>query len=93
MRYLILGAGALGGYFGAMLTKGGADITFLVRPARAAQLKRDGLVVKTQDGDELLSSQDCSAKPIRRDVRTRFPSASVSARILVFQPPFDLPMA
>jgi 2-dehydropantoate 2-reductase len=53
MRYLILGAGALGGYFGAMLIKGGADVTFLVRPARAAQLKRDGLVVKTQDGGEL----------------------------------------
>jgi 2-dehydropantoate 2-reductase len=53
MRYLILGAGALGGYFGGMLLKGGADVTFLVRPARAAQLKRDGLVVKTQDGGEL----------------------------------------
>jgi 2-dehydropantoate 2-reductase len=36
-----------------MLIRGGADVTFLVRPARAAQLKRDGLVVKTQDGDEL----------------------------------------
>jgi 2-dehydropantoate 2-reductase len=53
MRYLMLGAGALGGYFGGMLLKGGADITFLVRPARAAQLKRDGLVIKTQDGGEL----------------------------------------
>ena len=53
MRYLILGAGALGGYFGAMLIRGGADVTFLVRPARAAQLGRDGLVVKTQDGGEL----------------------------------------
>jgi 2-dehydropantoate 2-reductase len=53
MRYLVLGAGALGGYFGGMLLKGGADVTFLVRPARAAQLKRDGLVIKTQDGDEI----------------------------------------
>jgi 2-dehydropantoate 2-reductase len=53
MRYLILGAGALGGYFGGLLIKGGADVTFLVRPARAAQLRRDGLVVKTQDGGEL----------------------------------------
>ena len=53
MRYLILGAGALGGYFGGMLIKGGADVTFLVRPARAAQLQRDGLIVKTQDGNEL----------------------------------------
>ena len=53
MRYLILGAGALGGFFGGMLIKGGADVTFLVRPARAAQLQRDGLVVKLQDGGEL----------------------------------------
>jgi 2-dehydropantoate 2-reductase len=52
MRYLVLGAGALGGYFGGMLMKGGADVTFLVRPARAAQLRWDGLVVKTQDGNE-----------------------------------------
>ncbi len=50
MRYLILGAGALGGYFGGMLLKGGADVTFLVRPARAAQLNHDGLIIKTQDG-------------------------------------------
>ena len=53
MRYLILGAGALGGFFGGMLLKGGADVTFLVRPARAAQLNRDGLVIKTQDGGKL----------------------------------------
>jgi 2-dehydropantoate 2-reductase len=51
MRYLVLGAGALGGYFGGMLLKGGADVTFLVRPKRAAQLERDGLVVKAQDGE------------------------------------------
>lgn len=53
MRYLMLGAGALGGFFGGMLMKGGADVTFLVRPKRAAQLQRDGLVVKLQDGGEL----------------------------------------
>jgi 2-dehydropantoate 2-reductase len=55
MRYLILGAGALGGFFGAMLLRGGADVTFLVRPKRAAQLQRDGLVVKAQDGSEIRS--------------------------------------
>ncbi|MCA1469805.1 NAD(P)-binding domain-containing protein [Bradyrhizobium sp. IC3195] len=53
MRYLILGAGALGGYFGGMLIKGGADVTFLVRPKRAAQLEQHGLIVKLQDGSEL----------------------------------------
>jgi 2-dehydropantoate 2-reductase len=51
MRFLILGAGALGGFFGGKLLKGGADVTFLVRPGRAAQLQRDGLIVKGQDGD------------------------------------------
>lgn len=33
--------------------KGGADVKFLVWPARAAQLERDGLIIKTQDGGEL----------------------------------------
>jgi len=62
MRFLILGAGALGGYFGGMLVKGGADVTFLVRPARHAQLQRDGLVVKTQDGDEVRTRVVCAQK-------------------------------
>ena len=35
MRILVLGAGALGGYFGGRLAEAGADITFLVRPQRA----------------------------------------------------------
>lgn len=43
MRVLVLGAGATGGYFGARLIQSGADVTFLVRPARAAVLDRDGL--------------------------------------------------
>jgi 2-dehydropantoate 2-reductase len=51
MRFLVLGAGALGGYFGGRLLRGGADVTFVVRPARAAQLRRDGLVVRSQDGE------------------------------------------
>jgi 2-dehydropantoate 2-reductase len=34
MRFLIIGAGALGGYYGDMLLKGRADVTFLVRPRR-----------------------------------------------------------
>ncbi len=53
MRYLILGAGALGGYFGGMLIEGGVGVTFLVLSARAAQLRIEGLIVKTQDGGEL----------------------------------------
>jgi 2-dehydropantoate 2-reductase len=51
MRFLVLGAGALGGLFGGRLLKGGADVTFLVRPRRAGQLRRDGLIVKLLDGE------------------------------------------
>ncbi len=51
MRILVLGAGGTGGYFGGRLAQGGADVTFLVRDARAAQLRRDGLVIKSPLGD------------------------------------------
>jgi 2-dehydropantoate 2-reductase len=51
MRFLVLGAGSLGGYLGAMLLKGGAEVAFLVRPARAAQLAERGLVVRLADGE------------------------------------------
>jgi 2-dehydropantoate 2-reductase len=53
MRWLVLGAGALGGFYGARLLQAGADVSFLVRPRREQQLARDGLVVKTQDGETL----------------------------------------
>jgi 2-dehydropantoate 2-reductase len=51
MRFLIIGAGALGGYYGGMLLKGGADVTFLVRERRAAQLAERGLVVRTAESE------------------------------------------
>jgi 2-dehydropantoate 2-reductase len=51
VRILIVGAGALGGYFGARLLQAKRDVHFLVRPARAAQLARTGLVVKSRLGD------------------------------------------
>jgi len=50
MRILVLGAGALGGYFGGRLLEGGAEVTFLVRPGRRAQLARDGLVIESPFG-------------------------------------------
>lgn len=51
MRILILGAGAIGGYFGARLQQAGADVTYLVRPGRASQLAGQGLVVRSPFGD------------------------------------------
>lgn len=51
MKILVLGAGAIGGYFGGRLVQAGADATFLVRERRAGQLAEHGLVVKSPHGD------------------------------------------
>ncbi len=51
MRILTVGAGAIGGYFGARLLAAGRDVTFLVRPARTALLARDGLNVRSPLSD------------------------------------------
>jgi 2-dehydropantoate 2-reductase len=45
VRTLVVGAGAIGGYFGARLLAAGRDVTFLVRSRRAEQLRRGGLRV------------------------------------------------
>src|SRR5664279_354132 len=54
MRVLVVGAGAIGGYFGGRLLQAGRDITFLVRPRRAQELATDGLVIKSPGGDVTL---------------------------------------
>jgi len=51
MKILVLGAGAIGGYFGARLLQAGADLSFLVRARRRAQLEANGLVVRSPHGD------------------------------------------
>lgn len=51
MRILVLGAGGVGGCFGGRFAESGADVTFLVRPRRRAQLEKNGLVVWSSFGD------------------------------------------
>src|SRR2546428_5468638 len=50
MKILVLGAGALGSYYGARLLEAGAAVTFLVRQHRATQLQEGGLVVQSPLG-------------------------------------------
>ena len=57
MRTLILGAGGIGGYFGGRLAEGGADVTFLVRPARAKALATNGLVIASPMGDARIATK------------------------------------
>ncbi len=51
MKILVVGAGAIGGYFGGRMLEAGGDVTFLVRTRRARELARDGLVIKSPNGD------------------------------------------
>ncbi|NML34394.1 2-dehydropantoate 2-reductase [Paraburkholderia antibiotica] len=51
MRILVVGAGAVGGYFGGRLAAAGQDVTFLVRAGRAEKLRRDGLVIESPRGN------------------------------------------
>ncbi|MFJ5830791.1 ketopantoate reductase family protein [Streptomyces sp. NPDC093089] len=55
MKILVVGAGATGGYFGAFLARAGEDVTFLVRPARAAALRARGLRVVGRDEEWVLT--------------------------------------
>jgi len=64
MRILIVGAGAVGGYFGGRLAQAGRDVTFLVRPSRAKQLGRDGLRIISPHGDAVLTPKLVSAEEI-----------------------------
>ncbi len=54
MKILILGAGAVGGYWGARLHQAGVDVTFLLREKRAEKVRKEGLVVKSPKGDAVL---------------------------------------
>lgn len=76
MRILVLGAGGLGGYFGGRLARAGVDVTFQVRPRRAAQIAANGLVVTSPLGDFSLP-----VKTVQRDtVRPGFDAILFSCK-------------
>jgi 2-dehydropantoate 2-reductase len=56
MRILVVGAGAIGGYFGGRLLEASRDVTFLVRPRRASELAAAGLRIRSRLGDAALSA-------------------------------------
>ena len=50
MKILIVGAGGIGGFFGAKLHQAGADITYLLREGRYQHIQKQGLTVETPKG-------------------------------------------
>jgi 2-dehydropantoate 2-reductase len=61
MKLLVLGAGAIGGYFGGRLAQAGADVTFLVREKRREQLRAAGLVIESPLGSARLDVRTVTA--------------------------------
>jgi len=51
MKYLIAGAGAIGAYLGARMTRAGFDVTLFARGAHLAALEAHGVRVQSPDGD------------------------------------------
>jgi 2-dehydropantoate 2-reductase len=51
MRIAVMGAGGVGGYFGARLSRGGHDVVFIARGAHLAAIRTDGLRVQSPRGD------------------------------------------
>ncbi|ADD43767.1 ketopantoate reductase family protein [Stackebrandtia nassauensis] len=67
MRTLIVGAGAVGGYFGSRLVHSGQDVTFLVRPRRAELLRRRGLRVTGLGEDTVVEPRLVTAPELTGD--------------------------
>jgi 2-dehydropantoate 2-reductase len=55
MRILVVGAGAVGGYFGGRLLEKGEDVTFLIREGRKKQLEESGLAIESVHGNVVLT--------------------------------------
>jgi 2-dehydropantoate 2-reductase len=64
MKILVVGAGAVGGYFGARIAQAGRDVTFLVRPSRAQHLRSEGLRIVSPHGDLTLQPRTITAQEI-----------------------------
>jgi len=84
MKILVLGAGAVGGYFGGRLAQAGADVTFLVRPQRAALLAKNGLRISSKAGGDVSLTPTCV---VAGDVKPGYDIVMFTAKA------YDLPSA
>ena len=46
MKIAVMGSGGVGGYFGARLAKGGADVHFVARGAHLAAMRENGIAIE-----------------------------------------------
>lgn len=65
MRILVVGAGAVGGYFGGRLAQAGRDVTFLVRSRRAEQIRANGMRIISPHGNATIRPNLVAASDLR----------------------------
>ncbi len=63
MKFAILGAGAVGGYFGARLAEAGEDVTFMARGAHLEAIRSTGLRIESENGDAHIHPAQASDDP------------------------------
>jgi 2-dehydropantoate 2-reductase len=63
MRIAVIGAGGVGGYFGAKLAKGGNDVVFVARGGHLAAMRANGLRVESGGGDIVLPAVAATDDP------------------------------
>jgi 2-dehydropantoate 2-reductase len=63
MRIAVMGTGAMGGYVGARLATGGAEVSFIARGAHLEAIRRNGLKVTSPNGDMLIRPAKASDDP------------------------------
>lgn len=64
MRIAIMGAGGVGGYYGARLAQAGHTVTFIARGAHLSAMRRQGLRVESIKGDLLLKEVTATDAPV-----------------------------
>src|SRR5690348_11282451 len=68
MRIAVIGSGGVGGFFGAKLAKGGADVTFLARGAHLQAMRTSGIAIESGAGIERVSPVRATDDPDELEV-------------------------
>lgn len=63
MRFVIMGSGGVGGYFGARLAEAGEDVTFVARGDHLTAIRRNGLKLKSIEGNATITSAKATDDP------------------------------
>lgn len=63
MRIAVIGAGGVGGAFGAAMAKAGANVTFVARGAHLAAMRRDGLRIQGGHGETVVNPTQATDDP------------------------------